>query len=73
MLFLLFSNVNVEFMEKLGKLTWWFYTAIKALPTTSWVELIHKREFAKAATNENLKTFVVYVVVLQAKALIHSF
>ena len=32
----------------------------KTLPTTSQVELIDKKEFAKAALDKNLETFVVY-------------
>ncbi len=63
MLFLSLSNADVEFAE-LGKLTWRFYTAAEALPTTSRVELIDKREFAKAALDENSETFVIHVSAL---------
>ncbi len=62
--FLSLSNANVEFAE-LGKLTWRSYTAADALSTTSWVKLIDKREFAKAALDENSKTFVVHVAVIE--------
>ncbi len=62
--FLSLSNANVEFSE-LGKLTWRFYTAAKALPTTSRVKLIDKREFAKAALDGSSKTFVVHVAALE--------
>ncbi len=68
--FLFLSNANVEFAE-LGKLTWRTYTAAEALPTTSRVELINKREFARAALDENSETFVVYVSALEATT-IHS-
>ncbi len=62
--FLSFSNANVEFV-KLGKLTWRTYTAAEALPTTSWVELINKRELARAALDKNSETFVVHVSALE--------
>ncbi len=59
------SNANVKFAE-LGKLTWRTYTAAEALLTTSQVELIDKREFARAALDKNLETFVLYVSALEA-------
>ncbi len=46
--FLSFSNTDVKFME-LEKLTWRSYTTANILPTTIWVELIDKKEFANAA------------------------
>ncbi len=71
--FLFVSNTDVEFAE-LGKLIWKLYTAVEALSTTSWVELIDKREFAKVAINKNSETFVVYMSALDiAESLIHSF
>ena len=60
--FLIFSNADIQFIEK--ELTWRFYTTTKALLTTKWVELINKKEFAKAALDEKSKTFVVYVASL---------
>ncbi len=63
--FLSLSNADVEFAE-LGKLTWRSYIAADALPTTSWVELIDKREFTKAALDENSETFVMHVATLVA-------
>ncbi len=51
MLFLVFSNTNFQFGTE--KLTWRSYTAAEALPTISWVKLIDKREFAKAALDKN--------------------
>ncbi len=68
MSFLSLSNADVEFAE-LGKLTWRFYIAAEALPTTSRVELIDKREFAKVALDENLETFVVQVSALDVAEL----
>lgn len=35
MLFLFFSNRNVDFVEKLEKFTWRSYIAVETLPTTS--------------------------------------
>ncbi len=66
MLFISLSNTNIEFAE-LEKLTWRSYTVAEALLTISRVELISKREFAKAALDENSKTFVLHVLALKAK------
>ncbi len=72
MLFLALSNADFRFGAE--KLTWRSYTATEALPTTSQVKLIDEREFAKAALDENLETFVVHVSALDiAESLIHPF
>ncbi len=63
MLFLAFSNADIQFGTE--KLTWRSYTAVKALPSTSWVELIDKKEFARAVVDRNSETFVVYVTTLE--------
>ena len=60
--FLTLSNADVQFVEK--ELTWRSYTTTEALPTTKQVELIDKKEFAKAALDENSETFVVHVASL---------
>ncbi len=61
----------------LKKFTWRSYTTVKALPTTKQVELIDKKEFAKATLDENSKTFVVHIAALKAsksaEMLINSF
>ena len=62
--FLIFSNVDIQFAEK--KLIWRSYTAAEVLATTKRVELIDKKEFAKAALDEESKTFVVHVSALEA-------
>lgn len=62
--FLFLSNANVKFME-LKKLTQKLYTAMEALSTTNQIELINKKEFAKAALNENFETFVVHITTLE--------
>ena len=59
MLFLTFSNTDIQFAEK--ELTWRSYTAKEALPTTQRIQLIDKKEFAKAALDENIKAFVIHV------------
>ncbi len=41
------------------------YTTVEALSTTSWVKLIDKREFAKAALDGNSETFVMHIVSLK--------
>ncbi len=68
--FLALSNADFQFGAE--KLTWRSYTTAEALPTTSRVELIDKREFAKAALDENSETFVVHISALDvAKPSIH--
>ena len=62
--FLTFSNADIQFAEK--ELTWRSYTAAEALPTTKRAELINKKEFAKAALDEESKTFMVFVAALKA-------
>ena len=62
--FLILSNADIQFAEK--ELTWRSYTAAEALPTTKRVELIDKKEFAKAALDEKSETFVVHVAALEA-------
>ncbi len=70
MIFLAFSNANFQFSAK--ELIWTTFTIAEALAITSQVELIDKREFAKAALDENSKTFVIYVSVLDlTELLIH--
>lgn len=70
MFFLLLDNVDIEFVE-LKTLIQRFYDTAKALPITSQVELINKREFIKVMLDENFETFVVYMVILEAKVSIY--
>ena len=67
--FLTLSNADVQFEEK--ELTWRPYTTAEALPTTKRVELINKKEFAKAALDEKSKTFIVYVASFNLTPGIH--
>ena len=62
--FLILSNANIQFAEK--KLTWRSSTATEALPTTKRVELINKKEFAKAVLDEEFETFLMHVAALEA-------
>ena len=68
-LFLTFSNADVQFKKK--ELIWRSYTIAKVLPTTMQVELIDKKEFAKAALDENFETFVVYIASFDLAPGIH--
>lgn len=65
MLFLSLSNIDVKFVEKLKKFTWRSYIVTDVLSTTSQVELINKRKFARTALDENFETFVIYVATLE--------
>lgn len=58
------SNTNFQFDIK--KFTWRSYIVAKALSTTSPVKLIDKKEFPKAALDENSETFIVHVSALEA-------
>ena len=62
--FFIFSNADIQFAKK--ELTWRFYTAAEALPTTKRVELIDRKKFAKAALDEESKTFVIHAAALEA-------
>lgn len=62
MLFLIFSNVDISFIER--ELVWKIYSAVKALPMTQRVEIINKKEFAVVTLNKKDKTFVVYMTAL---------
>ena len=61
--FLTLSNADVSFSER--ELTWKSYTVDEALPTAKRVELIDKKEFAKAALDTESETFVVHVAALE--------
>ena len=57
--FLTLSSANVDFLGR--ELRWRTYTTKKALPTTKRVELVGKKEFAAAALDPELETYVVHV------------
>ena len=66
--FLTLSNANIQFAQK--KLTWRSYTTAKALPTTKRVEIIDRKEFAKAALDEHVEAFVVHVISLNLNSML---
>ena len=66
MIFLTFTNADIQFLKK--KLTSKTYTITKALLITQMVELINKKEFAKAVFEENIKAFMVYISFLSSKS-----
>ena len=68
--FLFLSNADVQFAEK--ELTWRTYTTEEALPTIRRVEIIDRKEFAKAALDENVEAFVVHVSSLGLRMTIYS-
>ena len=59
MLFLTLSDADIDFPDQ--KLRWRTYTTEKAFPTTRYVELVRKKEFAVAALDPKYKTFVIHV------------
>ena len=61
MLFLSLSNADVLFDTK--NLTRRTYSTAEALSSTMRVQLIDKHKIARAASNENSETFVIYVAV----------
>ena len=60
--FFTLSNADIQFAEK--ELTWRSYTIAEALPTPKQVEIIDRKEFAKAALVEHVEAFVVHVTSL---------
>ena len=71
MLFLTFSNADIQCAEK--KLIWRSYTTKEALFTTRKVEIINRKEFDKAALDNNIGVFKVHVsfLSLRSKMIIH--
>ena len=65
--FLTLSNADIQFARK--ELTWRSYITAEALPTTKRVEIIDKKEFTKAALDENVEAFVVHVTSLSLNSM----
>lgn len=59
MLFLILSNVNINFLEL--KFFLKTYTFIKAILTTKEVEVVEKKEFVLAVLNSKKKTYVIHM------------
>ena len=69
MLFLIFSNADIQFIKK--KLTWRTYTTKKALSTTCRVKFINWKKFGKAVLDENIEAFMVHVSSLRSRIIIY--
>lgn len=54
-----FSNADISFLKK--EIAQKNYTTCKVLRTIKKIELIDKKEFAKAALDKNFKAFVVHI------------
>lgn len=67
--FLSLNNANIQF--DIEELTWRSYTVAKAIFTTSQIQLINKKIFAKVALDKNSETFVVHMTVLKGKTSIY--
>ena len=62
--FLTLSGANVNFLKK--ELWWRSYTIKEAFPTTKWVELVGKKEFAAAALDPGHEIFVVHIASFES-------
>lgn len=62
--FLSFNKTDIDF--ELKALIQRKYSATKAFPIISQIQLIDKYKFARVILNENLVTFVMHVIVLEA-------
>lgn len=60
MSFFSLSNIYIRFAET-SDFIWRNYTIIEALPFTKRVELIDRKEFAKANLDENAESFMVHI------------
>ena len=69
MSFLTLGNADVQFAKK--KLTWRTYITKNALLTIYQVEIIDQKKFAKAALDENVRAFAVYVSSLGSRISIY--
>lgn len=67
--FLTFSKVEIIFIEQ--KLYWKIYTLDMALLTTKRMQIINQNKFAAAALALDKEAFMVHMVYLKAKILIH--
>ena len=60
--FLTLGNADIKFAQK--EFLWRSYTTAKGLSTTKQIEIIDRKEFAKAALDKNIETFIVYITSL---------
>lgn len=68
MFFLVLSNIDIKFDTR--KQTWRRYVIAVVIPITRCVEQIKTYKFVKLTLDQVLKTFVVYVAILEAFRLI---
>ena len=71
MSFLTLSSADVDFLGR--ELRWKTYTTEETFPTTRYVELMGKKEFATAALDPEHETYVVYVGSVSSNASPSSF
>ena len=64
---LTFSNIDIYFAKE--ELIRRFYTIKKATLTTNQVGFVNKKEFAKAALDENVKVFIIYMSFFNLKSI----
>lgn len=69
MLFLTLSNADMLFVER--ELTWRLYILVEAVLTTKWIQIIDCKKFMVAVLDSSEKAFLVHVVYLNRKMLIH--
>lgn len=67
--FLALSNANIFFAEQ--ELTLRLYILAKALLIIKKVKVINKKKFIKGVLNENIETFIMYIVYLGTKISIY--
>lgn len=69
MLFLIYNNEDIIVADR--RFIWKAYILVKVLLTIKWIKIINKKDIAKAALDENMKVFIVYVAYLYTKILIY--
>ena len=70
MLFLTLSNVDIDFSGR--ELRWRTYTTKEVFPTTKYIELVGKKEFAAATLDPKYKTYIIHVTSINSTLLIAS-
>ena len=68
--FFTMSGANVDFSKQ--ELRWRTYITEEAFPTTKYVKLVGKKEFATAALNQEPEIYVVYVASFSSTSLVAS-
>lgn len=71
MLFLMLSNVKINFLER--ELNWRLYTTIEILPTIKQVELVGKKVFVAIVLDPNDETYVIHIASLTSYNIYSSY